>query len=33
MEYSYKFPIYPNITQEEQIQRTFGCYRFVLLLG
>ncbi|MCI8477384.1 MAG: helix-turn-helix domain-containing protein [Oscillospiraceae bacterium] len=29
MEYSYKFRIYPNITQEEQIQRTFGCCRFV----
>lgn len=29
MEYSYKFRIYPNITQKQQIQRTFGCCRFV----
>ena len=29
MEYSYKFRIYPNITQVQQIQRTFGCCRFV----
>lgn len=29
MEYSYKLRIYPNITQEEQIQRTFGYCRFV----
>ncbi|MCI8477086.1 MAG: transposase [Oscillospiraceae bacterium] len=29
MEYSYKFRIYPNITQEQQIKRTFGCCRFV----
>ena len=29
MEYSYKFRIYPNITQAQQIQRTFGCCRFV----
>lgn len=29
MEYSYKFRIYPNIAQTQQIQRTFGCCRFV----
>ena len=29
MEYSYKFRIYPNIAQEQQIHRTFGCCRFV----
>lgn len=29
MEYSYKFRIYPNKTQEKLIQRTFGCCRFV----
>lgn len=29
MEYSYKFRIYPTKAQEEQIQRTFGCCRFV----
>lgn len=29
MEYSYKFRIYPNKEQEDQIQRTFGCCRFV----
>lgn len=29
MEYSYKFRIYPNTTQTQQIQRTFGCCRFV----
>lgn len=29
MEYSYKFRIYPNIAQVEQIRRTFGCCRFV----
>lgn len=29
MEYSYKFRIYPNIEQENLIQRTFGCCRFV----
>lgn len=29
MEYSYKFRIYPNKTQESLIQRTFGCCRFV----
>ena len=29
MEYSYKFRIYPTQTQQEQIQRTFGCTRFV----
>lgn len=29
MEYSYKFRLYPNREQEIQIQRTFGCCRFV----
>lgn len=29
MEYSYKFRIYPNVAQENLIQRTFGCCRFV----
>lgn len=29
MEYSYKFRIYPNKEQEELIQKTFGCTRFV----
>ena len=29
MECSYKFRIYPNEAQAEQIQRTFGCARFV----
>lgn len=29
MEYSYKFRIYPNRTQEQQICKTFGCCRFV----
>ncbi len=29
MEYSYKFRIYPNKRQENLIQRTFGCCRFV----
>lgn len=29
MEYSYKFRIYPNTTQTQQIQKTFGCCRFV----
>ncbi len=29
MEYSYKFRIYPNKAQENLIQRTFGCVRFV----
>lgn len=29
MEYSYKFRLYPNPEQERQIQRTFGCCRFV----
>lgn len=29
MEYSYKFRIYPNKSQENLIQRTFGCCRFV----
>ena len=30
MEYSYKFRLYPNREQENLIQRTFGCCRFVL---
>ena len=25
----YKYRIYPNKNQEEQIQKTFGCCRFV----
>ena len=29
MEYSYKFRLYPNQQQAMQIQRTFGCVRFV----
>ena len=29
MEYSYKFRIYPNMAQIQQIQMTFGCCRFV----
>ena len=29
MEYSYKFRLYPNKEQENLIQRTFGCTRFV----
>ena len=29
MEYSYKFRIYPTKPQEELIQKTFGCCRFV----
>ena len=29
MEYSYKFRIYPTAAQVHQIQRTFGCCRFV----
>ena len=29
MEYSYKFRIYPNMVQENLIQCTFGCCRFV----
>lgn len=29
MEYSYKFRIYPNTAQEQQMQKTFGCCRFV----
>lgn len=29
MEYSYKFRLYPNREQEQQILRTFGCCRFV----
>lgn len=29
MEYTYKFRLYPNKAQENLIQRTFGCARFV----
>lgn len=29
MEYSYRFRIYPNAAQAQQIQRTFGCCRYV----
>ena len=29
MEYSYKFRLYPNKTQENLVLRTFGCCRFV----
>lgn len=29
MEYSYKFRIYPTTEQQAQIQKTFGCTRFV----
>ena len=29
MEYSYKFRLYPTHAQKQQIQRTFGCCRFV----
>ena len=29
MEYSYKFRIYPNAVQATQMQKTFGCCRFV----
>ena len=29
MEIAYKFRIYPNESQEEQIQKTFGCCRYV----
>lgn len=29
MEYTYKFRLYPNKAQEQLIQRTFGCARFV----
>lgn len=29
MEYAYKFRLYPNKAQEQLIQRTFGCVRFV----
>ena len=29
MEYGYKFRIYPNTSQAQQIHRTFGCCRFV----
>ena len=35
MKYTYKFRIYPNETQQELIEKTFGCCRFVYnqLLG
>lgn len=29
MEYSYKFRLYPTEVQEQQIQRTFGCCRYL----
>lgn len=29
-EKAYKYRIYPNKQQEEQINKTFGCCRFVL---
>ena len=29
MEYSYKFRLYPNAVQQGQIEKTFGCCRFV----
>jgi len=29
VEYSYKFRLYPNETQKNQIERTFGCCRYV----
>ena len=29
MEKAYKFRIYPNKVQQETIQKTFGCCRFV----
>ena len=29
MEYSYKFRMYPTKAQEQQMQRTFGCCRYV----
>ncbi|SKA07783.1 helix-turn-helix domain-containing protein, partial [Eubacterium ruminantium] len=29
MEKAYKYRIYPNKTQQELIQKTFGCVRFV----
>ena len=29
MEYSYQFRIYPNIEQQEQISRNFGCCRYI----
>ena len=29
MEYAYKFRIYPNAVQTQQIQKTFGCCRYV----
>lgn len=29
MEYSYKFRIYPNTTQIQQMQKTFGCCRYI----
>ena len=29
LKYTYKFRIYPNETQQELIEKTFGCCRFV----
>ncbi len=29
MEYSYKFRLYPTATQREQMDRNFGCCRYV----
>jgi len=29
VEKAYKFRIYPFLEQEDQIQRTFGCVRFI----
>ncbi len=29
MEYSYQFRLYPNIEQQEQISRNFGCCRYI----
>lgn len=29
MEKAYKYRLYPNKKQKEQIQKTFGCCRFV----
>lgn len=31
MEYSYKFRLYPTKAQEQQIQRTFGCCRYLFI--
>ena len=29
MEYAYKFRVYPNAAQQNLIERTFGCCRYV----